>query len=74
MFDKLTLGAIIAIALGAAFIWFPPVQAAGQAATFAFGGGLITGGLLGLGVKVGPTGLVAAKAPSVKSDSLPPRY
>lgn len=46
------IGALIAIGVGAALLWFPPANLAGQAATVGLAVGFITGGLAAVGVTV----------------------
>ena len=46
------VGALIAIGIGAALLWFPPAGLASQAATVGLAVGFITGGLAAVGVTV----------------------
>jgi hypothetical protein len=46
------IGALIAIGIGAALLWFPPQGLASQAATVGLAVGFITGGLAAVGVTV----------------------
>lgn len=46
------IGSLIAILIGVALIWIPPVSMADQAGTFLVAGAFITGGLGGLGITV----------------------
>lgn len=45
-------GALIAIGIGAAMLWFPPASLASEAATIGLAVGFITGGLAAVGVTV----------------------